>query len=122
MLIDLTHMEFEILSDSRKPNFRTKKWEFKYFDDHPVPENIPYKIWVMKDKVEIYIRMRRSPPEFGFGFLLPSQVDAEVYADILLKTHPINNASLRNQYMLMAGGYDIREIYLKPHKIVLTKQ
>ena len=108
MLIDLTHMEFEILSDSRKPNFRTKKWEFKYFDDHPVPENIPYKIWVMKDKVEIYIRMRRSPPEFGFGFLLPSQVDAEVYADILLKTHPINNASLRNQYMLMAGGYDIR--------------
>ena len=118
MPIDPTNVEFFIPSDMSKPNFRTKKWEFKYFDDIPVPENTPYRIMVLKDKIEIYTRMRRLPLRSNIDFGLV----VEEFAEAMLKIDPINNASLRSQYIDMAEGDNRRERYLKPYKVVLTKR
>jgi len=119
MPIDLTNIEFVIPSDMSKPNFITKKWEFKYFDDTPVPENTPYRIWVMRDKTEIYVKMRELPPRY-------SNIDLpwveEEFAEAMLKVDPINNITLRSQYIDMAGGKRQREMYIKPYKVVLTKR
>jgi hypothetical protein len=110
-------LEFEIPPQS-EPNLRTKEWEFIYFDDVPVLKNTPYRIWMMKDKSEIYIKMRRLPLEgnidLGFHF--------EEYREVMFKIDPINNASLRSQYIDMAKGDNRREIYLTPSRILMTKE
>jgi len=110
-------LEFEIPS-KYEANLRTKEWEFKYFDDFPVPENTPYRIWMMKNKSEVYIQMRRASLQGNIDLGLK----VEDYADIMFKRDPINNASLRSQYIGMAKGDNRREIYLTPSRILVTKQ
>ena len=109
----------EFVLPKGKSNFRTKKWEFKYLDDIPVPEDIPYRILVMKDKTEMYFKMKRLPPRGNIDFGL---VEEYKFAEGMLKSDPINNITLRSQYIDMAGGKRQREMYIKPYKVVLTKR
>ena len=106
-------IEFEIPSE-QWPNLRTKEWEFIYSDDVPVPENTPYRIWAMKDKSEIYIKMRRLPPRGNIDLGLVE----EEYAEVMFKMDPINNASLRSQYYKFANPENKqREVYLTSSRI-----
>ena len=104
--------------DNNAPNFRTKKWEFVYFDDNPVPEDTPYRILVLKDKSEAYIKMKTISP----NPYVSSNIQFEEYGEVMLKRDPINNSTSRFRYLRFAKGDNSREAYIKPYQIIITKK
>ena len=77
--------------------FRSKKFEFAYTDYFPFRENKLYRILYTKDKNQVFIDFR------GRQLL------------------PMKNNTLFGKYR-KTKGFLFRESYLKPYKIVLTKQ
>jgi hypothetical protein len=77
--------------------FRSKKFEFAYTDYFPFRENKLYRILYTKDKNQVFIDFR------GRQLL------------------PMKNNTLFDKYR-KTKGFLFRESYLKPYKIVLTKQ
>ena len=77
--------------------FRYKKFEFAYTDYFPFRENKLYRILYTKDKNQVFIDFR------GRQLL------------------PMKNNTLFGKYR-KTKGFLFRESYLKPYKIVLTKQ
>ena len=77
--------------------FRSKKFEFAYTDYFPFRKNKLYRILYTKDKNQVFIDFR------GRQLL------------------PMKNNTLFGKYR-KTKGFLFRESYLKPYKIVLTKQ
>tara|TARA_Y100000310_G_C20662627_1_gene805627 strand:- start:42 stop:617 length:576 start_codon:yes stop_codon:yes gene_type:complete len=77
--------------------FRSKKFEFAYTDYFPFRENKLYRILYTKDKNQVFIDFR------GRQLL------------------PMKNNTLFGKYR-KTKAFLFRESYLKPYKIVLTKQ
>ena len=77
--------------------FRSKKFEFAYTDYYPFRENRLYRILYTKNKSQVFVDFR------GRQLL------------------PIRNNTLFGRYKRAKGSL-LRETYLKPYKIVLTKQ
>ncbi len=117
--MELSNIELNMPLDNNAPNFRTKKWEFVYFkDNNPVPEDTPYRILVLKDKSEVYIKMKTISP----NPYVSSNIQFEEYGEVMLKRDPINNSTSRFRYLRFANGDNSRDAYIKPHQVVITKK